>query len=169
MERARPMRSPLRGGSPRRRPFTAEVLGLRGAKAGKGDARLLKTPRVFHRQNDIHHMKRNELRANLLPCILQTPRTAEGAIEDIENSKKRSDYTQILGSRSESESVTQDFIQTTTIAGFPQEWDPAYQAVYACNSLRDLVNERSSRFRRPVDGMVTSSNLPFVHKVLAGW
>ncbi|CAK9110058.1 unnamed protein product [Durusdinium trenchii] len=159
MERVRPIRSPRGTASPCRRPLTAEVLGT---KTAKDLQRLMRTPRVFHRQSDLRHMKRNELRANLLPCILQTPDATEGETEDVEKFKKRSDYKQILGIKNESEA--QDF-EKTTIVGFPEEWDPAHQAVNACNSLRDLVSEKASRFCRPIDGMVnTSSGLPFVHK-----
>ena len=82
-----------------------------------------------------------------------------------EKFKKRSEYQNIIGTRSESESEVNEIAFLDKNFGF-QEWDPAWQAVYACDSLKDLVHERCSRLRRPIDGMVnTGSDLPFVHKV----
>ncbi len=155
-------------GSPSPRPSTAAAQVLKGVQ-GDEFQRLLKTPRVFHRCQGIRHIKRNELRANLLPCILQTPsrRDRDDDVERLESEKfkKRSEYQNIIGTRSESESEVNEIAFLDKNFGF-QEWDPAWQAVNACDSLKDLVHERCSRLRRPIDGMVnTGSDLPFVHKV----
>ena len=154
-------------GSPSPRPLTAAAQVLKGVQ-GDEFQRLRKTPRVFHRCQGIRHIKRNELRANLLPCILQTPsrRDRDDDVERLESEKfkKRSEYQNIIGTRSESESEVNEIAFLDKNFGF-QEWDPAWQAVNACDSLKDLVHERCSRLRRPIDGMVnTGSDLPFVHK-----
>ena len=173
MERVQAVRERLctpRGSPSPRRPLTAEV--LKGDKGENGNLqgdlqRLLKTPRVFHRCQGISHIKRNELRANLLPCILQTPSSdrEETDVERSEKFKKRLDYQNIIGTRSESESEVNEIAFLEKTIDFPEEWDPAWQAVNSCDSLKDLVHERCSRFRRPIEGMVnTSSDLPFLHK-----
>ena len=71
----------------------------RPASQGEGVQRLLKTPRVFQRCTDVRHLKRNELRANLLPCILQTGDTADCTDETVERSEKYKYYKSSLGSR----------------------------------------------------------------------
>ena len=153
------------------RPLTpAEALRLKGFEGeddGNGLRRLRHTPRVFHRSNDIRHTKRNELRANLLPCILQVDRApsegaclASDAVE--EHSEKYKHYKGILTGRSEGENETQVFVEKDA---FPPGWDPSWQAVEACQGLRDLVQDRSLRYRRPVEEMVNvNSDLPFRHE-----
>lgn len=153
------------------RPLTpAEALRLKGFEGeddGNGLRRLRRTPRVFHRSNDIRHTKRNELRANLLPCILQVDRApsegaclASDAVE--EHSEKYKHYKGILTGRSEGENETQVFAEKDA---FPPGWDPSWQAVEACQGLRDLVQDRSLRYRRPVEEMVNvNSDLPFRHE-----
>ncbi|CAJ1434726.1 unnamed protein product [Effrenium voratum] len=124
----------------------------RPASQGEGVQRLLKTPRVFQRCTDVRHLKRNELRANLLPCILQTGDTADCTDETVERSEKYKYYKSSLGSR-----------DTEADDRALSEWDPARQAAQACTHLRDLAEERCRL--RPVEELVnTSSNLPFVHK-----
>ncbi|CAE8659778.1 unnamed protein product, partial [Polarella glacialis] len=83
---SRPMtsRESRRSQSPsfRRRPLTAaEVLSGGGSLSTEDEAlrRLMKTPRVFQRAKVIQHNRRGELRANLLPSILQTPSDAAAA------------------------------------------------------------------------------------------
>lgn len=165
MERVQAVRD--RGCTPRgcpspRRPLTAEVLQTESVP------RLLKTPRVFHRSQGISHIKRNELRANLLPCLLQTPSSDRKETDERCEFKKRLDYQSIIGTRSESENEVKEiaFLEKSfKSTDFPEEWDPAWQAANACDSLKDLIQERCSRFRRPIEAMVnTSSDLPFLHK-----
>ncbi|CAE7258234.1 ADL1 [Symbiodinium sp. CCMP2456] len=154
----------------RRREAAGEALRLKGFEGeddGNGLRRLQRTPRVFHRSNDIRHTKRNELRANLLPCILQVDRApsegaclASDAVE--EHSEKYKHYKGILSGRSEGENETQVFVEKDA---FPPGWDPSWQAVEACQGLRDLVQDRSLRYRRPVEEMVNvNSDLPFRHE-----
>ena len=166
------------GGAKAVRPLTpAEALKLKGFEGGEGTGdgvrRLLRTPRVFHRSQDIRHTKRNELRANLLPCILQTndgtvPEGACSASDAVEeHSEKYKHYKGILSGRSEGENATQVFGEKDSFP--PAGWDPSWQAVQACQGLRDLVQERSQRYRRPVEEMVNvSSDLPFLHEARVG-
>ena len=154
------------------RPLTpAEALKLKGFGEAEGLRRLLRTPRVFHRSQDIRHTKRNELRANLLPCILQTSdrKGCEGAqVSDAveEHSEKYQHYKRILNGRSEGENETQVFVEKDAFP--PAGWDPSWQAVQACQGLQDLVQERSQRYRRPVEEMVNvNSDLPFLHEAKA--
>ena len=161
----------------RSRPLTpAEALKLKGFgedEGAEGLRRLLRTPRVFHRSQDIRHTKRNELRANLLPCILQTSEGIERKVPDKaqashgafeEPSEKYQHYKGILTGRSEGENATQVFVDKEAFP--PTGWDPSWQAVQACQGLWDLVQDRSQRYRRPVEEMVNvNSDLPFLHQV----
>eukprot|EP00438_Fugacium_kawagutii_P028359 Skav219254 [mRNA] locus=scaffold1242:325652:347129:+ [translate_table: standard] len=138
MERVQAVRD--RGCTPRgcpspRRPLTAEVLQT---ESHVRQRRLLKTPRVFHKSQGISHIKRNELRANLLPCILQTPSSDRKETDERCEFKKRLDYQSIIGTRSESENEVKEmaFLEKSfNSTDFPEEWDPAWQAANACSEL----------------------------------
>eukprot|EP00931_Biecheleriopsis_adriatica_P042400 TRINITY_DN24165_c0_g1_i1.p1 TRINITY_DN24165_c0_g1~~TRINITY_DN24165_c0_g1_i1.p1 ORF type:complete len:1319 (+),score=355.91 TRINITY_DN24165_c0_g1_i1:46-4002(+) len=166
----------------RRRPLTAaEVLQSgdpsrplsRVAVAVEDDSmkRLLKTPRVFRTGKDIRHNRRNELRANLLPSILQIP-DASGAVvaegpEPVDptveaTGKHYNMYRQQLAERDEMENKVQFFLNKDH--AFPSDWDPAQVAAQNCVAMKDLLESRAARFRRPKESLLnTSSALPFSH------
>lgn len=139
--------------------------------------RIRKTPPVFHRGKDIYQSRRCELRANLLPSILQPPSDSAyptTAAVDFEEPKAPDPvvetdgefyraYQQTLAKRDEDEKKVKVFLGKDKTFP-PSAWDPAQVAAENCNGLKDLMETKAANFRRPKQTLVnTSSDLPFQH------
>jgi len=157
------------------RPFTANEV-LRGGVFQKEDEsfkRLVKTPRVFHRGKDVQHNRRGELRSNLLPSILQCPPPSENLSRQQQEGPPPADpaveadgefyrlYQDELTARDEVENQVKVFLEKDTSQ---QPQDPAHLVAQNCVLLKDLLEPRAGRFRRPKDSILNlDSDLPFSH------
>eukprot|EP00929_Paragymnodinium_shiwhaense_P007170 TRINITY_DN11110_c0_g1_i2.p1 TRINITY_DN11110_c0_g1~~TRINITY_DN11110_c0_g1_i2.p1 ORF type:complete len:1366 (-),score=363.37 TRINITY_DN11110_c0_g1_i2:286-4383(-) len=165
------------------RPRTSDFSEREDGKAGGGHLdviaalanddpakrRLLKTPRVFQSNGAVSSQnQRRELRANLLPSILRTPKDMAGSEEgqgpgvEVDGDFYKL-YHEKLQQREVAESAVDRFLERDDICN-DASTNPLQMVAASCSCLTDLVQDRLKKFRRPKESFLDTSNeLPFQH------